>query len=237
MEAFDMWTKLLFQRCQPCESHWDHLSGALGLQLGVGLLAVWVSNPGDFSVGCELNQEARAKQTHKSSPPLPRPCFHVMSLQVCFSLWSGDYSITQWEVWAGPHVPLTPPRPGQRTIWTPTWHFPTEVCTSDVQWIPTESWSEPWLRRSFRKWGSVFWAPCGFWWKLLQCGTRVKENREKRWVRSACPCEERGRWMNGKILYVLRVCEPMACLSVSQRSHSRRFRQNRFSCGVLSFAF
>lgn len=43
--------------------------------------------------------------------------------------------------------------------------------------------------------------------------------------------------MNGKILYVLRVREPMACLSVSQRLHSRHFRQNRFSCGVLSFAF
>ena len=24
-----MWTKLLLRRCQPCESHWDHLSGAL----------------------------------------------------------------------------------------------------------------------------------------------------------------------------------------------------------------
>ena len=73
---------------QWCESCWDHLSPALHLQ--PGCLQSGSAAPPDFSVEHKLNQEARAKQSHKTSTPPLHPGFVSLSPQVCFLLWGGE---------------------------------------------------------------------------------------------------------------------------------------------------
>ena len=89
MEAFDMWTKLLLR--PPVNG--VRAAGTtfpLPCTCNRGCLYSGSAAPPDFSVEHKLNQEARAKQSHKTSTPPLHPGFVSLSPQVCFLLWGGE---------------------------------------------------------------------------------------------------------------------------------------------------